>query len=87
MTSTATSTRSGTSATTTKTANKIKASVFATHGFQDDNVRMDEMGMWWDALKAGTSSASCGCCARATTDPFESRRDVWVDTLHRWFDH
>src|SRR4029079_16460629 len=21
------------------------------------------------------------------TDPFDSPRDVWVDTLHRWFDH
>ena len=20
-------------------------------------------------------------------DPFDSRRAVWVDTLHRWFDH
>ena len=35
-----------------KDAAKVKAAVFATHGIQDDNVRMDHMGMWWDALKA-----------------------------------
>ena len=30
-----------------KDAAKVKASVFAVHGFQDDNVRMEQLGLWW----------------------------------------
>ena len=35
-----------------KDVSKVKAAVFATHGLQDDNVRMDHMGLWWEGLKA-----------------------------------
>jgi X-Pro dipeptidyl-peptidase len=68
-------------------ASNIKAAVFATHGFQDDNVRMDHLGMWWDALKANGVPRKLWLMRTGHTDPFESRRAVWVDTLHRWFDH
>jgi X-Pro dipeptidyl-peptidase len=70
-----------------KDASNIKAAVFATHGFQDDNVRMDHLGMWWDALKANGVPRKLWLMRTGHTDPFESRRAVWVDTLHRWFDH
>ena len=70
-----------------KDASKVKASVFATHGIQDDNVRMDHMGMWWDALKANNVPRKLWLLRAGHEDPFESRRAEWVDTLHRWFDH
>ncbi len=66
---------------------KIKAAVFATHGFQDDNVRLDHEGMWWKTLEAAGVPHKLWLLRAGHTDPFESRRAVWVDTLHRWFDH
>ena len=70
-----------------KDANKVKASVFIVHGFQDDNVRMDHVGLWWDALKANGVKTKLWLMRTGHVDPFEQRRAVWVDTLHRWFDH
>ncbi len=68
-------------------ASKIEAAVFAVHGFQDDNVRMDHLGLWWDALKANRVPRKLWLMRTGHTDPFEVRRAAWVDTLHRWFDH
>ena len=70
-----------------KDASSVKAAVFAIHGFQDDNVRMDHLGMWWDALKANGVPRKLWLLRTGHTDPFEQRRAEWVDTLHRWFDH
>jgi X-Pro dipeptidyl-peptidase len=70
-----------------KDASNIKAAVFAIHGFQDDNVRMDHLGLWWDALKANGVPRKLWLMRTGHTDPFEVRRATWVDTLHRWFDH
>ena len=70
-----------------KDASKVKAAVFATHGIQDDNVRMDHMGMWWDALKANNVPRKLWLLRAGHEDPFESRRAEWVTTLHRWFDY
>ena len=69
-----------------KDASKVKASVFIVHGFQDDNVRMDHVGLWWDALKANNVRTKLWLLRAGHTDPFEQRRAEWVDTLHRWFD-
>ncbi|MDA0178676.1 CocE/NonD family hydrolase [Solirubrobacter phytolaccae] len=69
-----------------KDANKVKASVFVVHGFQDDNVRMDHVGLWWEALKANNVRLKMWLLRAGHTDPFEQRRAEWVDTLHRWFD-
>jgi X-Pro dipeptidyl-peptidase len=66
---------------------KIKASVFAVHGFQDDNVRMDHEGLWWDSLEKAGVEHKLWLLRAGHTDPFESRRSEWVTTLHRWFDH
>ena len=85
-TPTATSTRSGATATTTRTPAKIKASVFITHGFQDDNVRMDQRACGGTRRKAGVER-KLWLLRAGHADPFESRRAEWVDTLHRWFDH
>jgi X-Pro dipeptidyl-peptidase len=70
-----------------KDAAKVKAAVFATHGIQDDNVRMDHMGMWWDALKANNVPRKLWLLRAGHEDPFESRRAEWTTTLHRWFDY
>jgi X-Pro dipeptidyl-peptidase len=65
----------------------VKAAVFAIHGFQDDNVRTNHLGMWWDALKTTGVQRKLWLLRTGHTDPFEIRRAAWVDTLHRWFDH
>jgi X-Pro dipeptidyl-peptidase len=70
-----------------KDASRIKAAVFAIHGFQDDNVRMDHLGLWWDALKANGVPRKLWLLRTGHEDPFEVRRAEWVNTLHRWFDH
>jgi X-Pro dipeptidyl-peptidase len=70
-----------------KDVGKVKAAVFATHGFQDDNVRMDHEWLWWNGLKANDVPRKLWLMRTGHTDPFESRRAVWVDTLHRWLDH
>jgi X-Pro dipeptidyl-peptidase len=65
----------------------VKASVFAVHGFQDDNVKLDHLGPWWDGLKEREVPRKLWLLRGGHVDPFDSRRAVWVDTLHRWFDH
>jgi X-Pro dipeptidyl-peptidase len=70
-----------------KDARKVRASVFAIHGFQDDNVRMNHLGVWWDALKKNHVERKLWLMRTGHTDPFEVRRAKWVETLHRWFDH
>ena len=70
-----------------KDAANVKASVFIVHGFQDDNVRMDHVGLWWDALKANDVKLKLWLLRAGHTDPFEQRRAEWVNTLHRWFDN
>ena len=58
----------------------------ATHGFQDDNVKMDQLGPWWEALKANNVPRKLWLLRAGHEDPFESQRANWVTTLHRWFD-
>ena len=69
-----------------KDARKVDAAVFAVHGFQDDNVRMNHLGLWWDALKKNRVPRKLWLMRTGHTDPFEVRRATWVETLHRWFD-
>jgi X-Pro dipeptidyl-peptidase len=71
----------------TQDVDKVKAAVFITHGFQDDNVRLNHMSQWWEGLKANGVPRKLWLMRTGHTDPFESRRAVWVQTLHRWFDH
>ena len=86
-TRTATSTSSGATATTSRTRATSRPRCSPIHGFQDDNVRMDHLGLWWDALKANGVPRKLWLMRTGHTDPFEVRRAAWVDTLHRWFDH
>jgi X-Pro dipeptidyl-peptidase len=70
-----------------KDASKVRASVFLTHGMQDLNVRTKNFGQWWDALAKNGVERKIWLSQTGHVDPFDFRRDAWVDTLHRWFDH
>ena len=67
-----------------KDASKVKAAVFETHGLNDDNVRPKQFGQWWPNLNV---PKKLWLSDEGHVDPFDYRRDVWVDTLHKWFDH
>ncbi|MEU5974577.1 Xaa-Pro dipeptidyl-peptidase [Streptomyces sp. NPDC047315] len=66
---------------------EVKASVFAVHGMQDLNVRMNHFGQWWDALAEAGVERKVWLSQVGHVDPFDFRRAEWVKTLHRWFDH
>ena len=70
-----------------KDVDKVEASVFITHGPQDDNVRFNHAPIWWEALKARGIPRKMWITRTGHEDPFDFRRAHWVDTLHRWFDH
>ncbi|MDH6181498.1 X-Pro dipeptidyl-peptidase [Microbacteriaceae bacterium SG_E_30_P1] len=65
----------------------VKASVFAIQGLNDDNVRMSQFGEWWSALAENEVPRKVWLPKIGHVDPFDFRREVWVDTLHRWFDY
>ncbi|CRK59792.1 FIG01121735: hypothetical protein [Alloactinosynnema sp. L-07] len=67
-------------------AANIKASVFVVHGVNDLNVKSINFGQWWAALPASVER-KIWLSQTGHVDPFDFRRSVWVDTLHRWFDH
>ncbi|MER7544954.1 Xaa-Pro dipeptidyl-peptidase [Spirillospora sp. NPDC127506] len=68
-------------------ASRVRASVFAAHGVNDLNVKDDQFAEWWRALARNGVRRKVWLSQRGHVDPFDIRRDAWVDTLHRWFDH
>ena len=70
-----------------KDADKVKASVFLVHGIQDENVRPDHASKFWYALAEHDVPRKLWFGRIGHVEPFDFRRAVWVDTLHRWFDH
>ena len=68
-------------------AGNVRASVFAVHGLGDLNVKTIQFGQWWDALAQHDVPRKVWLSQTGHVDPFDFRREVWVDTLHRWFDH
>ncbi|MEU1384932.1 MULTISPECIES: Xaa-Pro dipeptidyl-peptidase [unclassified Nonomuraea] len=70
-------------------ASKVKASVFVVHTVNDLNVRPDNFSAWWQALARRNVPRKIWVGQYQHVDPFdfEGRRDLWVDTLHRWFDY
>ncbi|MEV4218017.1 Xaa-Pro dipeptidyl-peptidase [Nonomuraea sp. NPDC049725] len=70
-------------------ASKVRASVFVVHTSNDLNVKPDNFSTWWQALAERRVPRKIWVGQYNHVDPFdfEGRRDVWVDTLHRWFDH
>ena len=70
-----------------KDLDKVKASVFITHGVQDENVRADHMSKWWYGLKERGVPRKLWIMRQGHVDPFDGRRAMWVETIHRWFDY
>ena len=70
-----------------KDARKVKASVFVTHGLSDYNVQTNHFAQWWDALAKNKVPRKIWLGLEDHVDPFEFRRDEWVDELHNWFDY
>ena len=68
---------------------KVRASVFVVHTANDLNVKPDNFSTWWQALAERNVPRKIWVGQYQHVDPFdfEGRRDLWVDTLHRWFDH
>jgi X-Pro dipeptidyl-peptidase len=67
-------------------AANVKASVFAVHGVNDLNVKPNHFSTWWRALAARGVPRKVWISQYGHVDPFDFRRDVWVATLHKWFD-
>jgi X-Pro dipeptidyl-peptidase len=65
----------------------VHASVFETEGLNDDNVRPNHFSQWWAGLTANNVPRKLWLSQEGHVDPFDYRRVVWVDTLHRWFDY
>ncbi|MGN9912816.1 CocE/NonD family hydrolase [Phytohabitans sp. LJ34] len=64
----------------------MTASVLLYHGLNDDNVRADHFSKFWYALAENDVPRKLWLSQEGHVDPFDSRRAVWVSTLHRWFD-
>jgi X-Pro dipeptidyl-peptidase len=67
-------------------ASKVHASVFVVHGINDTNVTTSQFALWWQQLAAHHVPRKIWLSQMSHVDPFDIRRSVWVDTLHRWFD-
>ncbi|MBB5868911.1 X-Pro dipeptidyl-peptidase [Allocatelliglobosispora scoriae] len=67
-------------------AASVQASVLAVHGMNDLNVKPSNFGLWWQQLVAHDVPRKLWLSQEGHVDPFDFRRSVWVDTLHRWFD-
>src|SRR3954463_14593894 len=70
-----------------KDVSKVNAAVFEFHGINDDNVRPDQMYRWWTGLAANNVPRKLWLSLEGHVDPFDYRRDAFVDTLQRWFDY
>ncbi|MFI9550041.1 CocE/NonD family hydrolase [Nonomuraea endophytica] len=67
-------------------ARDVRASVFAVMGFQDRNVVGSHFSEWWAKLPP-TVERKAWVTQYGHLDPFWARRDVWLTTLNKWFDH
>ncbi|WP_327586062.1 CocE/NonD family hydrolase [Nonomuraea sp. NBC_00507] len=67
-------------------ARNIRASVFSVMGMQDRNVIGSQFSEWWPKLPRDVQR-KMWVTQYGHLEPFWARRDVWVNTLHQWFDH
>jgi X-Pro dipeptidyl-peptidase len=70
-----------------KDVKNVNASVFAIHGLNDFNVKMNHFSQWWEALSKEDVPRKLWLTQTGHVDPFDFRRTEWVDALHRWFDY
>ena len=65
----------------------VHASVFSVMGMQDRNVVGSQFSEWWTKLP-GTVQRKAWVTQYGHIDPFWGpRRQQWLDTLNKWFDH
>ncbi|MEV4170161.1 CocE/NonD family hydrolase [Nonomuraea sp. NPDC049709] len=67
-------------------ARNIRASVFAVMGMQDRNVVGSQFSEWWAKLPRKVQRKAW-VTQYGHLDPFWARREVWLNTLNKWFDH
>ena len=70
-----------------KDAGNVEASVFIASAMNDYNVKPVNFGRWWEALSDHDVPRKMWLSQTAHEEPFDFRRQEWVTTLHRWFDH
>lgn len=70
-----------------KDAENIDASVFVVHVTNDYNVKPINYGELWDALAKRDVPRKIWLAPVAHEKAFDFRRDEWMDTIHRWYDH
>ena len=70
-----------------KDAENVKASVFLYHGVNDLNVKTNHFGEWWTELEKNNVPRKIWLTQTGHTEPFDIRREEWVNTIHRWFDY
>jgi X-Pro dipeptidyl-peptidase len=68
-------------------ADKVEASVFVVHGLNDYNVKPHNYSEWWDALAEHDVPRKIWLSQVAHEKGFDFRRDEWLTTINRWFDH
>ncbi|MDR8412808.1 CocE/NonD family hydrolase [Nonomuraea sp. 3-1Str] len=71
---------------TVSKARNVRASVFSVMGMHDRNVVGSQFSEWWAALPRDVRRKAW-VTQYGHVDPFWARREVWMDTLHQWFDH
>ncbi|GAA0571622.1 CocE/NonD family hydrolase [Kribbella sandramycini] len=67
-------------------ASKVRASVFAIHGLDDENVKTRHFGEWWEEIAKRNVPRKIFLHQGVHLDGF-SFRDAYVDQLHPWFDY
>ncbi len=70
-----------------KDVDNFEASVFLIHGKNDYNVKPVNYEPMWSALVENDVPRKMWLSQVAHEEPFDFRRDKWVNTLHRWFDY
>ena len=68
-------------------ASKVRSSEFNVHGLQDNNDKATNESRWWEELGRHGVDRKMWLSRVGHVDPFDSDRESWVRTLHRWFDH
>jgi X-Pro dipeptidyl-peptidase len=68
-------------------ADQVDASVFVVHGTNDYNVKPINFGQWWEELARFDVPRKIWLAPVAHEKAFDFRRDEWLATVHRWYDH
>ncbi len=68
-------------------ASKITASVFVVHGLEDENVKTNQFGEWWDALAANHVQRKLFLHQGGHVDPYYEYGAAYTGPLLEWLDY